>query len=151
MQRNLQLEALIQPIVVDMGYDFIGLEYAPSHQGTLLRIYIDSKAGIKVEDCKEVSYRINNALSVENELTSNYTLEVSSPGLNRKLYSVAQCQEQIGKVIKLSLSDPIEAQRNFKGVLQKIVGEQLLLKLDDGREMMFNFADVNRAQVVPEW
>lgn len=145
------LETHIQPIVVSMGYNFIGLECSPTKGGTLLRVYIDSTQGIGVDDCKRVSYQINQVLSVENEFIGNYTLEVSSPGLNRKLYSIDQCAAHIGKIIKVNLAYPIEGQRNFKGILREVRGEHLVLQLDSGREMVFNFADVDRAQIVPEW
>jgi ribosome maturation factor RimP len=151
MRRYSDLEALIQPVVEDMGYNLVGLEYSPSKGTALLRIYIDGTQGVGVDDCKKVSYQINQVLSIQDGLKNNYTLEVSSPGLNRKLYSIDQCAAQIGKIIKLSLAYPIEAQRNFKGLLREVAGEQLVLQLDSGREMMFSFADVDRAQVVSEW
>ena len=151
MRRHLDLEALVQPIVHSIGYTFVGLEYSPIHGGAMLRVYIEGEQGVGVDDCKKVSYQINQVLSVDGEFKSNYTLEVSSPGLNRKLYSVEQCAAQIGKIVKLNLAYPIETQRNFQGVLQDVKGEQLVLQLDGGREMMFNFEDVDRAQVVPEW
>lgn len=151
MRRHLNLEAIVKPVVCSMGYNFVGLEYSPTHGGALLRVYVDGEKGVGVDDCKKISYQVNQVLSVESELNANYTLEISSPGLNRKLYSVEQCAAQIGKTIKLSLAYPIETQRNFKGVLQKVTGEQLMLQLEDGREMMFNFVYVDRAQVVPEW
>jgi ribosome maturation factor RimP len=151
MRRYLDLETIIRPIVDGLGYTFIGLECFPSNSGTVLRVYIDIKHGVGIDDCKKVSYQINQVLSVEGGLKNNYTLEVSSPGLDRKLYSVDQCIAQIGKVIKLSLAYPIAARRNFKGILRDVRGEQLMLEIDGGQEMLFNFVDVTRAQVVTKW
>ncbi len=150
MQRHLDLEDLVWPVIKKMGYNFIGLEYAPTNKGAILRIYIDSEQGLNIDDCQKVSYQISQVLSVEDS-KNNYTLEVSSPGIDRKLFSVEQCALQIGKTIKINLAYPIETQRNFKGVLQAVQGKQLYLNMEDGREMVFNFEDVDRAQVVPEW
>lgn len=154
MRRHLDLEALIEPMVNNMGYSFIGLEYSPSKGNVLLRIYIDSVdegKGIGVEDCKKVSYQIYQVLNVESNLNGNYTLEVSSPGIDRKLYTIEQCIAQVGKTIKLNLAYSVETQRNFTGILRAVTGAQLMLQTNDGREMMFNFEDINRAQVIPEW
>lgn len=146
MRRYLDLENLVVPIIKTFGCEFVGLECISADQNAILRIYIDKEQGLSVEDCKKVSYQVDQVLTVDGNY-SNYTLEVSSPGIERKLYSIEQCKLQIGKTLKISVAYPIDGQRNFKGVLQSVQGEQIYLTLEDGRVMAFNFEDVDRARI----
>ena len=150
-QRHLNLETLLRAAVESVGYQYIGLESLADQYGSTLRIYIDSPQGITAEDCKKVSYQVGQVLSVEDP-DGVYTLEVSSPGIERKLFTVEQCSAQKGKTIKLTTKLPIAERRNFKGVLHEVKGTELWLTLEDSKqEMVVNFADLDRAQVVAEW
>ena len=150
MRQHLDLENLVRPIIEKLGYSFIGIELA-AEKGAILRIYIDSEQGISTDDCQKVSYQINQILNVEAASKNNYRLEVSSPGIDRKLYSIEQCTSQIGKPININLAYPIGVQRNFKGRLHTVEGKQLRLSMDNGEEIVFNFEDIEWAKVVPEW
>lgn len=150
MQRNLQLEELIKPIINKLGYSFEGLEYILAPNGATLRIYIDSEQGISADNCQKVSYQVDNVLTVEGNI-SDYALEVSSPGINKKLFFLEQFVKEVGSTIKISLSIPIETQRNFKGKLKSVEGEHILLYTEDGTDLKFDFENIDKAQVVPEW
>lgn len=118
--------------------------------------------GVSLADCANISYATRQAIDVEfADLASRYSLEVSSPGLDRKLFTLEQCRQQIGRIVKVTLPVPINGTRNFKGKLIAVEdGGQLLLEVDDkdgkdnktGKQLLkFNFADIKRVKVVPQW
>ena len=94
-----QLENLISSAVIALGYEFVGYEYVPQDKHALLRVYIDSKTGIGVDDCGKTSRQISAVLDVEESIKAAFTLEVSSPGLNRKLFSLAQFERFVGQTV----------------------------------------------------
>jgi ribosome maturation factor RimP len=98
--------------------------------GVLLRVYIDSTAGITLSDCERVSRQISDKLDVEEVVRGEYTLEVSSPGMDRPLFSASQYQRYIGSSIKLRLSRAIEQRRNFSGILRALENQDLVIEVD---------------------
>lgn len=150
MQNNLDLVQIIKPVISGLGYNFYGLEYIANKNSPTVCIYIDSSSGVSVDDCQKVSYQVAQVLSVEDN-ASQYNLEVSSPGIERKLFTIEQCNSQVGKTIKITTAVPIEKQRNFTGILQQVVGEQLYLAVEGGEKKVFDFTNINSAQVVAEW
>ena len=101
MKASAQLDELIRPAVVALGYELWACEYIPQGKYSLLRIYIDSEQGITLDDCEKVSGQISAILDVEDPIHGQYTLEVSSPGLDRPLYTAEHYQRYIGQMIKL--------------------------------------------------
>ena len=116
MRRHAALENLIAPIVGSLGLTWVGLQYFPQGKRSVLRLFIDKPGGLSVEDCGRVSRQVDTVLSVEKPITGEYTLEVSSPGLDRLLFSLEQCHEQIGKIVSVQLVAPKAGARNFKGM-----------------------------------
>ena len=108
-----KIEALINPVIVDMGYELVGIEYVASGKHSTLRIYIDSENGIGVDDCETVSRQISAIFDVEDPIASQYNLEVSSPGIERPLFHIGHYQRFLGHDIKLRLVRPINGQRKF--------------------------------------
>jgi len=150
MKRQASLEKLITPIVEGFGLDLIGIQYLPQGKRSILRVFMDRpEVGVTAEDCALVSRQVNAVLEVEG-LLEDYLLEVSSPGLDRILFSLKQCQEQIGKLIAIRLIVPMAGKRNLKGRLQRIEGEQLCM-LIESKEIILSFTDIDEARVVPEW
>jgi ribosome maturation factor RimP len=114
-----------------------------------LRIYID-KDPITVEDCEKVSRQIASLLDVEDLITNRYTLEVSSPGMDRPLFTLDQYNQYKGEKITLRLRLPLDGRRNFKGFLGGIEGEDILLTTED-KEFIFPIQIIEKANVIPSF
>lgn len=143
------LHELIVPVVETMGCEFWGLEYLSSGRSAMLRIYIDNDP-VAVEDCEKVSRQVSSLLDVEDLIDSEYTLEVSSPGLDRPLYTLVQYEKYLGEDVALKLRFPYEGRRNFKGRLSGVEGEDVLLVVDD-HEFLFPISGVEKANIVPRF
>ena len=115
-----QLQAMLAPVVEALGYECWGLEFMSQGRHSLLRIYIDHADGILVEDCEKVSRQISGVLDVEDPISTEYTLEVSSPGMDRPLFTLAQFARHVGELVKIKLRSPYEGRRNFQGLLRGV-------------------------------
>ncbi|HIM95276.1 MAG TPA: ribosome maturation factor RimP [Gammaproteobacteria bacterium] len=115
-----KIETLIDPVIVDMGYELVGIEYVASGKHSTLRVYIDSENGISVDDCETVSRQISAIFDVEDPITGQYNLEVSSPGIERPLFHIGHYQRFLGHNIKLRLVIPINGQRKFVGAIGSV-------------------------------
>jgi ribosome maturation factor RimP len=111
---------LIEPVLIDMGFELVGVEYISSGKHSVLRIYIDSDAGIGVDDCEKVSRQVSAIFDVEDPISSHYNLEVSSPGIERPLFKLSHYQRFLGNEIKLRLVRPINGQRKFSGSIGSV-------------------------------
>ncbi len=121
MQDPLHIGELLEPAVQALGYELVGVEYhGGGPGGGLLRVYIDNAQGITVDDCQTVSYQVSGLLDVEDPIPGNYTLEVSSPGLDRLLFKPGDYERFTGSLIKLRLGYPLEGRRRYKGRLRGI-------------------------------
>lgn len=151
MKKNLALEAVVAPAVSGLGYEFEGLEYLSYGKNSTLRIYIDSPKGISLEDCQIVSRQVGSVLDVETDLVRGaYNLEVSSPGLDRKLFTLEQFQRVIGRQVRVVLQAPlISGKKSFVGKLTAVESEQVGLEVD-GSVINLDFAKVAQANVVDE-
>ena len=115
-----KIVALINPVIEDMGYELLGVEYVASGKHSILRLYIDSENGIGVDDCEAVSRQVSAIMDVEDPITGQYSLEVSSPGIERPLFTLAHYQRFLGHDISLRLFRPIEGKRNFTGSIGSV-------------------------------
>ena len=149
--RQETLEALIKPVVEAMGCVFWGLEYLSSGRSAMLRIYLDRDDGVvSVEDCEKVSRQVSSLMDVEDPIGGEYTLEVSSPGLDRPLYTLAQFKKYIGEDVALRLRFPYENRRNFKGRLSGVEGEDVMLVVDE-HEYLFPIDSIEKTNIVPRF
>lgn len=130
-----------------LGLELWGIEHLMRGRSSLLRIYIDSGQGITIEDCERVSRQVSGILDVEDPLPGEYTLEVSSPGLDRPLFSFEQYQRFVGEVVNLRLRSPIDGRRKFKGVLEKAEADRITLTAD-GALVNIAFAQIEKANIV---
>lgn len=128
----------------------MGFEHQTQGRHSLLKIYIDAPAGIEVDDCAKASRQLSGVLEVEDPIRGNYTLEVSSPGLDRRLYTLAQYEAFKGAKVKLSLSKPFNGKRRFTGLLCGIEGDEVVIRTGD-EETLFPIEQIDRANVVPEY
>jgi len=140
------LHQLLLPVVVALGYELIGVERV----NQIVRVYIDSPEGIKVSDCERVSYQIEGLLEVENPIHGHYTLEVSSPGIDRPLFTIAQFIQFIGYKVKIRLKQPINKQRTLCGILQQVVDDVVVLVIE-GVEYKLPYDQIQKAHIVPDF
>lgn len=146
---NPVLHDLLSPVVTAMGYELLGIEHIAQGRHSVLRIFIDQPAGITVEDCEQVSRQVSALLDVEDPIKGNYSLEVSSPGLDRPLFEAEHFARFIGEVAQIKLFFPFEGRRKFQGTIAAVDGEQIKLQVED-EEYEFNLEDIDKAHLVPE-
>ncbi len=111
---------LISPVVKDMGYELVGVEYVSSGKHSILRIFIDTEHGIGIEDCEKVSHQLSAIFDVEDPIATQYNLEVSSPGIERPLFNIEHYQRFLGHDINLRMVRPVNGQRKFRGTIGSV-------------------------------
>jgi len=141
---------MLQPLVEELEYEFVGLEYSSNPKNAVLRIYIDSENGIDLDDCSRVSREVAALLDVEDPISGHYNLEVSSPGLDRPLFTPAQYEQFAGEQVKITLFAPEDGRRKFTGRIRGVDGEQVQLEVD-GAEIALNFGNIAKAKLVPDY
>ncbi|GAB6048443.1 ribosome maturation factor RimP [Methyloparacoccus murrellii] len=140
------LVELLDPVVQGMGYELVGVEF-DGHQRTL-RVYIDRLEGITLDDCSAVSYQLSGVLDVEDPIPGRYQLEVSSPGMDRPLFTRAHFERFAGEVVRLQLNRPLEGRRRFKARLQGVEGDEILLQ-DEDKLIRIPYESIEKARLVP--
>lgn len=145
-----RLAQLLQPLVEDLGYEFVGLEYSSNPKNPSLVIYIDRPGGIAVEDCERVSREVAAVLDVEDPIPGHYDLEVSSPGLDRPLFTLEQFERFSGEVAQVSLFAPLDGRRKFKGEILGIQDGKVRLD-QDGTEVELDMGNIAKARLVPDY
>lgn len=141
----------MQPVVESLGYEFWGLEYIQG-RGATLRIYIDrdSDEGVSVDDCALVSHQVSGVLDVEDPIPGEYNLEVSSPGMERPLFTIEQWGRYIGEDIQIRLLAPVAGKRRLTATLTAVEGDDVLLDVK-GEALRVPFAQVDRANLVAKF
>lgn len=142
------LSQLIAPIVEDLGFVFWGLEYLPQKNGAMLRVYIDAEQGVGVDDCARCSREISGVLEVEDPISSAYVLEVSSPGMDRVLFSSKQMATYLGQAVQIKLAQPVDGARNIKGLITAVAGDEVTVS-NDQKDYQFEFDNVMKARLKP--
>ncbi|MEX0619922.1 MAG: ribosome maturation factor RimP [Pseudohongiellaceae bacterium] len=142
-----RITQLITPTVEALGLELWGVEYLPQRGHSLLRVYIEEhEKGVTVEDCEKASRQISALLDVEDPIAGEYTLEVSSPGLDRPLFTPNQYRNYIGTEINLRLRSAIDRRRNFKGKIISVEAGSVTLMVD-GTEHSLPFDAVEKANI----
>ena len=139
---------LLEPTIERLGYELTDLELKLGGRDGLLRIFIDKDEGIDIEDCEAVSRQVSAILDVEDPLPGHYTLEVSSPGLDRTLTKPAHFQRFMGEDVKVKLRFPLDGRRNFRGELKAANDEQIEVEVD-GQSFSLPLATIESARLVP--
>ncbi|MDX1341241.1 MAG: ribosome maturation factor RimP [Reinekea sp.] len=145
-----ELTDLIEPVVVGMGFIFWGLEYLPSGKFSTLRVYIDHEDGINVDHCAEVSRQISAVMDVEDPISGNYNLEVSSPGMDRPLFNLEQYAAYIGEWVEIKLRYAFEGRRNFKGVITGIEDGDVTI-VADNEEFLLPLESIDKGRIIPNF
>ncbi|ALO35039.1 ribosome maturation protein RimP [Colwellia sp. MT41] len=142
-----KLTDLLRPAVEETGKTLLGIEFISAGNNSVLRLFIDHENGINVDDCAEVSRQAGALLDVEDPISSEYSLEVSSPGVDRPLFELAHFQEIIGETINVKLSLPLNGRRKFKGPLIAVDKDTLIVEVDSiDYELVFK--NVDKANLV---
>jgi len=149
-----EISALLAPTVESLGLVLLGAEYLPAPGGALLRLYIDMPPGserqVGIEDCEAVSREVSAQLDVSDPISGHYTLEVSSPGVDRPLFTVEQFLRFAGDEARVALKLPQDGRRKLQGRILRAEGEQVVL-LVDGAETAVPLDNMDKARLVPDW
>jgi len=134
-----------------MGYELVGVEYFHRGKGgAVLCVYIDREQGITLDDCSAVSHQLSGVLDVEDPIAGHYDLEVSSPGLDRPLFTAAHFKRFLGHTVSLRLAVELDGRRKLVGQLAGFEDETVLLAMDgETREIPLRL--VESARLVPEF
>ncbi len=143
------LTRMLQDPVEALGYELVGIEYLSSGKSATLRVYIDRPQGILVDDCARVSRQVSAVLDVEDPISENYQLEVSSPGLDRPLFTPEHYERFQGCEVNLRTRLKVGDRRKFKGVLIGLEGDQVVLRVD-GEPVALEWDNIERARLVPD-
>lgn len=148
--RQEQLQALIAPIVASLECELWGLEYLTQGRYTTLRLYIDAENGVTLEDCEKVSRQVSSVMDVEDPIEGEYTLEVSSPGMDRPLYTPAHYARYIGEQVSLRLRVARDGRRKFKGTIVAVEGADVRVAVDD-KEYLLAVDAIDKANIIPRF
>lgn len=144
-----QLIELLQPVVVNLGYELWELEYAARSGGGLLRLYIDSPSGITLDDCERVSRAVSEVMDAEDPIAAQYTLEVSSPGLDRVLRTAEHFARFSGERVRVETTTPLNGRKRFAGRLTDVRDDQIALEVD-GNVVTLPIDGIHKARLAPE-
>jgi ribosome maturation factor RimP len=143
-----QVRQMLEPTVAAMGFKLWGVEYLSQGRHSLLRVYIDAEEGVTVDDCVAVSEQVSSVLDVEEPITGEYTLEVSSPGLDRLLFRLDQYPAYVGESVEVRLRTPFEGRRRFRGILKGVEGEEVVIQ-EGEHEYLLPHDAIERARIHP--
>ena len=142
-----QIAELIAPTVEALGLELWGIELQQQGKYSLLRIYIENREdGVGIEDCEKVSRQVSALLDVEDPISGEYTLEVSSPGMDRPLFTAEQFGLYVGKTVNIRLRTAMQGRRKFKGVIER-VNEGVVDLLVDGESVAIQLTDLDKANI----
>ena len=148
---NKELTQSLMPVVADLGLECLGVEYSPSHGNGLVRVYIDApQRAVTVDDCEAVSRQVSATLDVNDPIPGRYTLEVSSPGLDRPLYTPEQFARFAGQAAKVEVNLAIAGRRRFQGPIRAVNGNTISLD-QDGVEVQIAADNIHKAKLVPRY
>ncbi len=148
LEQNLQ--EMLQGAVEDLGCELWGIECQRAGRFMTVRLFIDKEGGVTVDDCADVSRQVSAILDVEDPIADKYNLEVSSPGLDRPLFTLPQFKRYIGQDIAVHLRIPVMERRKWQGKLGRIENDMVTL-IVDGQEQVLVFGNIQKANVVAKF
>jgi len=148
LEQNLQ--EMLQGAVEDLGCELWGIECQRAGRFMTVRLFIDKEGGVTVDDCADVSRQVSAILDVEDPISDKYNLEVSSPGLDRPLFTLPQFERYIGQDIAVHLRIPVMERRKWQGKLERIENDMVTL-IVDGQEQVLVFGNIQKANVVAKF
>jgi len=151
-----ELTSLVKSVVEPMGYELVGIEYFQrDKRGAVLRVYIDhlgdtGRQGITLDDCGRVSHHLSGVLDVEDPIAGHYDLEISSPGLDRPLFTAEHFERFQSRKVRIKATVELDGRRNFEGRIAALERELVLLRVD-GDVLEIPLAMIESARLVPEF
>ena len=146
-----QLETLLAPTVARLGCVIWGVELLSHGRYSKLRLFIDnSEGGVSIDDCARVSRQVSDVLDVEDTFPQSYTLEVSSPGMDRILFNAEQFVANIGETVDVRLNFPLEGQKRIVGLLAGVENDEAIVRVKE-EEYLLPLENVQRARIVPQF
>jgi len=148
-----RIQQSLSPVVTGLGYELLGIEWHGQGKHSLLRIYIDHENGIGIEDCETVSRQLSAYLDVEDLIPGHYRLEVSSPGLDRPLFSLDQFSRFIGEDVKIKCLGAINGQKRFEGSIEAVMPDsgEIVIALADESTLSIPFSNIAKANLVAKF
>ena len=148
MSKLQQLQAILAPVVEAMEYQCWGVEFVSQGRHSVLRVFIEHEQGISVDDCEKVSHQLSAVLDVEDPISGEYTLEVSSPGMDRPLFTLEQFAAYVGQRVKIKMRVAVEDRRNFQGILRAVEDQDVVVQVDE-YEYLLPIDFIDKANVIP--
>lgn len=145
-----QLTEMLTSPVTALGYELVGIEFIRAGAHSTLRVYIDHENGITVDDCADVSRQVSSVLDVEDPISVAYSLEISSPGLERPLFTAVQYEQFVGRTVNIVLKMAMDNRRKWKGIIRQVNGEIITLDVD-GIFQEFALSNISKANLVAEF
>lgn len=145
-----QLQDILTPVIEALGYESWGIEYVAQGRHSVLRVYIDHEDGIFIEDCEIVSRQLSAVMDVEDPISSEYTLEVSSPGMDRPLFTLEQFAAFVGEQVKIRLRSPVEERRNFQGLIRSVEDQDVVVQMGE-YEYLLPIDLIEKANILPNF
>lgn len=153
-----EVSSLLAPTVESLGLELLGIEYLPAPGGATLRLYIDvphaewDARTVSIDDCERVSREVSAQLDVEDPISGNYTLEVSSPGVDRPLFTAEQFARHAGEQAKVVLRLAQDGRRRFEGRIVGVEGESIVFGIEGAAApLTAAFDNIEKARIVPDW
>ena len=140
---------IAEPLVTDEGMEMVDVEFHRESHGAVLRLYLDREGGVSLEDLTRVSRQVGDLLDVHNAVPGKYTLEVSSPGINRRLRRPEHFQRYLGQQVRVRTQAPLDGRRVFLGPLTAVDADGITV-LQDGVPCIIRFAEIAQANYEPE-
>jgi len=143
--------AIASPLLQELGLELVDVEFRREAGGWILRVYLDKRGGVTLQDCQRVSEELSDLLDVEDLVDHPYSLEVSSPGLDRPLGREADFLRFVGERVRVTTSQAIEGQRRFLGTLKGYEGGRVVLEREDGSMVLIPHSLISKARLAPVW
>ncbi|OUS31329.1 ribosome maturation factor RimP [Thalassotalea sp. 42_200_T64] len=145
-----KLSEMLRPSVEMTGVELLGIEYISAGNNSVLRLYIDHENGIDVDNCAEVSRQVSAILDVEDPISTEYSLEVSSPGVDRPLFTKPHFEAVVGETVEVKLGMPLNGRRKFKGLLETVEGDNLVVVVD-GEDFDLPISNIDKANLIAKF
>lgn len=149
-EKTTEIVELLTPTVSALGLELLGVEFAPSGGRSLLRLYIDAPGRhVTLDDCEVASREVSAVLDVNDPISGQYTLEVSSPGIDRPLFTVEHFSRFVGEQAKVSLRLPMEGRRRLQGAILRVEDDSIVLQVGES-EIRIPHDNIEKARLVPD-
>ncbi|MCK3656978.1 ribosome maturation factor RimP [Pasteurellaceae bacterium Macca] len=143
-----KLTDLVQDTIESMGFELVGIECQRAGRFMTVRLYLDKEGGVTIDDCSDVSRQVSAIFDVEDPIADKYNLEVSSPGLDRPLFTLAHFERFMGRDVVVHLRIPMFDRRKWQGQITAVEGDLITLTVE-GNPQSFAFGNIQKANLVP--